>query len=558
MSEPPPFATPQHHHSRVWSLGGWSTYFIGKLLLYWYGYIGFHALENLLFAVFVAAPSRGRLRRWLQRLIALPLAVVLLYYDSFLPPFRQFVKRLPEILSFSQEYLLELSGRIIDFRLLAGFLILWALIEFLRQWVRIGGMVIACLTALLLLPLVTQNYSSRNIAHPELAEVTVKTQEPTTNPTTSSSPSARPTEAVDFDKLLADFFASEARRKVTFVPAADASQPFDIVFLHICSLSWDDIRVAGLEQHPIWQRLDLLFTRFNSAASYSGPAAIRFLRATCGQTSHQALYSPANPGCYLMKQLADAGFESELAMNHDGHFYEFLQIVQQQYDIQNRSALSLVDLPITQRSFDDSPIFDDYAVLARWMENQPPGGKKPTALFYNTVSLHDGNYLNEPGASRDSLKTYGKRATTLLDGVVRFFDRLESSGRRTIVVVASEHGAALEGDRMQFPGLREIPSPAITLVPLGIRVIGPGVSRPSAPIRITEPTSYLAMSHVIGGMINNNPFVNADYRPETYLRDLPQTQFVSENEDATVMAYDNGYVWRQGKDPWTPYMAGSR
>lgn len=134
MSELAPSSTPQHLHSRVWSLGGWSTYFIGKLILYGYGYIGFHALENLLLAVFVAAQSRRRLLRWLQKLIAIPLAAALLYYDSFLPPFRQFVKRLPEILSFSPEYLLELSGRIIDIRLVAGFLILWSLIEFLRQW----------------------------------------------------------------------------------------------------------------------------------------------------------------------------------------------------------------------------------------------------------------------------------------------------------------------------------------------------------------------------------------------------------------------------------------
>ncbi len=557
MSELAPSSTPQHLHSRVWSLGGWSTYFIGKLILYGYGYIGFHALENLLLAVFVAAQSRRRLLRWLQKLIAIPLAAALLYYDSFLPPFRQFVKRLPEILSFSPEYLLELSGRIIDIRLVAGFLILWSLIEFLRQWVRIGGLVIMSLTALLFMPLLPQYHSSRNATNPELSEVSTNSPSPTSQAITpSQSPSQ--IKGVDFDKLLADFFTSEARRQVTFVPSADKSQPFDIVFLHICSLSWDDIRVAGLEKHPLWQRLDLLFTRFNSAASYSGPAAIRFLRGTCGQTSHQALYSPANPECYLMKQLAQAGYESELAMNHDGHFDEFLEIVQKQYDVQSRSALSLLDLPITQRSFDDSPIFDDYAVLARWLEAQPAGGKNPTALFYNTVSLHDGNYLNEPGAARDSMKTFGKRATTLLDDVVRFFDKLESSGRRTIVVVASEHGAALEGDRMQFPGLREIPSPAITLVPLGIRVIGPGLSRPSAPVRISEPTSYLAMSHVIGGMISKNPFLNSDYRPETYLRDLPQTHFVSENEDATVMAHDNGYVWRQGKEPWSPYLTGSR
>ena len=43
---------------------------------------------------------------------------------------------------------------------------------------------------------------------------------------------------------------------------------------------------------------------------------------------------------------------------------------------------------------------------------------------------------------------------------------LEASGRRAVVVLVPEHGAALRGDSAQIAGLREIPTPAITLVPV--------------------------------------------------------------------------------------------
>ncbi len=41
-----------------------------------------------------------------------------------------------------------------------------------------------------------------------------------------------------------------------------------------------------------------------------------------------------------------------------------------------------------------------------------------------------------------------------------------------MVVVVPEHGGALKGDRMQVSGLRDIPSPSITDVPVGVKFFG--------------------------------------------------------------------------------------
>ena len=44
-------------------------------------------------------------------------------------------------------------------------------------------------------------------------------------------------------------------------------------------LSWDDLRAVNLDRHPLLQKADIVFHHFNSAASYSGPAAVWTLSA---------------------------------------------------------------------------------------------------------------------------------------------------------------------------------------------------------------------------------------------------------------------------------------
>ena len=39
---------------------------------------------------------------------------------------------------------------------------------------------------------------------------------------------------------------------------------------------------VGQRDNPFLKRFDVLFTNFNSAASYSGPASLRVLHGTCG------------------------------------------------------------------------------------------------------------------------------------------------------------------------------------------------------------------------------------------------------------------------------------
>lgn len=126
------------------------------------------------------------------------------------------------------------------------------------------------------------------------------------------------------------------------------------------------------------------------------------------------------------------------------------------------------NLPVILLGFDGSPVYDDTAVLNRWLDVTEKDKNSRSATFYNTLPLHDGNHY--PGVSKTA--DYKARAQKFFDELDAFFTELEKSGRKVMVVVVPEHGGALKGDRMQVSGLRDIPSPSITDVPVGVKFFG--------------------------------------------------------------------------------------
>lgn len=513
------------------ALGKWNFYFLAKFFLFWKEVIGFHPLENLAFAAFLLFPVESPFWRKAKQVVAVPLAVALLYYDSWLPSIGRALSQASLLSSFDAAYLLELAGRFVSIPLLAMLLVAWLAYRLIAPWVRLGLVVVGGMAAMA----VFQQTSGHAVAQAGQLPGQV----------------AQASGKADMESVLNAFYAREATRSVVFpVPPADAV-PFDVIFIHVCSLSWDDIRAMGLEQHPLWTRFDFLFTNFNSAASYSGPSAIRIQRATCGQSSNAGLYEPVADQCYLMSSLKSSGFEQNLAMNHDGHFDDFLQTVQKQR--LNVPPMPLDGVSVTQHAFDGAPIYDDFSVLARWLENRQKSGSSRVALYYNTISLHDGNRLAGTSSALDSMETYKTRLTTLLDGLEKFMAEFERSGRRAVVAMIPEHGAAVQGDKMQIPGLREIPSPRITLVPVGIKVIGEGGQRQGDTLKVESETSYLAVTRIIARMMEASPFTQSGYTPADYADDLPVTPFVSQNDSAVVMRHNGRYYWRQDDEAWGEY-----
>jgi cellulose synthase operon protein YhjU len=507
-------------------LGAWNHYFVAKLALFALGLIDFHLAANLAFAaaLFAMAHPRARAARpW----VAVPVAIALLYYDSRLPGIGRALSQAGLVSSFSGAYLLELAGRFVSWKALAVLVLAVGASLAAARFVRLDAPVAVAMVAMAL---------AFSPAQPAADEVATRAAIATT-----------PGEAASPDAALAQFFRGEAERAVAFPRAAGV--PFDVIFLHVCSLSWDDLEATGLDRHPLFATFDILLKRFNAVSTYSGPAAIRLLRAPCGQPRHPALYDPAPARCLLLPALQEAGLEPQLAMNHDGHFDDFLDYVRAQGVVAAPVSLKGIAAPL--RAFDDSRVHDDAAVLARWLETRRKSPAARVALYYNTLSLHDGNHYANDLATKSS-DTYKARLAQLLADIQSFIDELAASGRRAVVVLVPEHGAALRGDRAQIPGLREIPTPAITLVPVGIRVVGPDARRVGETVAADGETSFLAISHIVAAMMARPPFGAAGFRASDYTAAMPSTPFVAEGENDVVMRRDGGYLARHEREAWKP------
>lgn len=583
------------------SLGIWSFYFIAKLALYWQQLIGFHIWANLAFAAFIFFPVNHVFWRRAKQVVTVLLAVALLYYDSWLPAIGRVLSQASLLSGFSLNYLFELGGRFISLPVVAMLGIAWVMYWLASRWIRVDAIVITVMAVMAAMPIISflQSPALRPVEEFALSEQVESSEQPAQSaqptqpvqltqlaaPTQPAQPiqfvrhnqSIQPVEtmqlarttqpaqnnekaesdvaantATDRDKILQKFFTQEAARSVSFPALRADAIPFDVIFIHVCSLSWDDLRVTGLEKHPLWHRFDIMLTHFNSASTYSGPAAIRMQRATCGQSSHASLYSPASDNCYLMDNLKRSGFEPSLALNHDGHFDKFLQTVQTQGRL-NVPLMPLNGVAINQHAFDDSPIYEDLSVLDRWLENRQKSNFPRMALYYNTVSLHDGNHLTGANSKLNSSENYTIRLTKLLDDLEKFMQNIEKSGRRAVVAMIPEHGAALRGDKMQIAGLREIPSPAITLVPVGIKVIGGNIQREGDTLSIDKPTSYLAVSHIVARLMEAPPYTKKSFAPSDYVADLPFTSFVAQNDEVIMAGYKQRYYLRQDAPEWIDY-----
>jgi cellulose synthase operon protein YhjU len=528
-------------------MGLWSYYFFLKFFLFAGKFIGFHFWPNLAFAIFVALPVRHVVLRLSKQVIAIPAGIALLYYDSWLPPFSRALQQAGEIERFSAQYLVELAGRFINPKVVAVLALMLVLHLLLSRKLRMSTF---AFIAILIMPwwFSLTSLSLRVAPAPQASSAAVDK---------GSTPMeiGGPANDARLDQALSDFYSKESTRKVDFPSTAGSQAPFDIIFIHICSLAWDDLAYIDQRDNPLIRRFDVLFNNFDSAASYSGPAAIRLLRAPCGQEPHADLYKPAPPGCTLFDDLQNAGFTANWAMNHDGHFGGFIS------DVRDRGGMPATftedkGADISLRAFDGTPIYDDYSILSRWFEHRKTEAAPEVALYYNTITLHDGN--TKPGVNLGNPHdSYATRFKKFASDIGRFMDLLQSSGRRAVVVFVPEHGANVRGDRMQISGLREIPSPAVALIPVGIKLIGfpPGTGLQGQK-QINAPSSFLALSQLLANFMARDPFTMATPDLGDYVHDLPQTDFVAENEATVVMRWGSGYKLRNPDKTWSDYITG--
>lgn len=530
-------------------MGLWNLYFLAKLYLSAVGKLQPVWWLNLLFAIALLVPIGPRWLRIVRNVAAVVIGVVLLYHEANVPSFSRVISQLPALATFTPRYMLELLGRLVPLSTLYVIVLVLVAYFLLSRWLRITTFVLAAL-----------------IAMPLWQEFGTLVAQAGSNVSSGATANAKPggasapdNSAGSYDSQLAAFRRSEADRVVTFTPpkgGVSTADQFDIIVIHVCSLSWDDLDVVNARSNPLFSRFDYVFQNFSGAASYSGPAALRVLRATCGQEAHRDLYEPAPAQCHLFTDLAQLGFTPQALLNHNGQFDDFKGIVERETGVK---LLPNDGLPVVMREFDNSPLVGDYAVLSRWYQQRLAAGGGPVALYYNTVTLHDGNRI--PGNNMNSLQSYPLRLKMLLDDIDKLIDLVQQSGRKAVLVFVPEHGAALRGDANQIAGMREIPTPRIIHLPVGVTLIGlpkptgatGTASAPDAPhtaVSIDTPTSFLALSQLLANLIAENPFAAHAQPLAQYAQNLPQTRMVGENDATITLTTPTGYVIRTSDNVW--------
>jgi cellulose synthase operon protein YhjU len=271
------------------------------------------------------------------------------------------------------------------------------------------------------------------------------------------------------------------------------------------------------------------------------------LTAPRGQVRHAELYDGPSAAS-LPESLRTLGYSVAFALNHNGAFGDFLKQMTALGGVGGR-VQTPQGLPSRLRMFDDSPVVRDYDALKQAWDRRLAAGGERAALIYNTVSLHDGNYSPEDRElwKTRPLETYRAALRDVLDDAVRFLRLLESSGRRVVVVFVPEHGRFLRGNSMQVRGLRDVPLPEITSVPVGVKLIGPrSAPREFRQLRVDDPASYLALAYMLSVFIEKNPFLTPGFDSPGFIRSIPRTAYVAENEENTVVDFQGRY-WHFGK-----------
>ncbi|MDD9177282.1 cellulose biosynthesis protein BcsG [Aliivibrio finisterrensis] len=529
----------------LYGLGWWNIYFIIKIGLFTQDIIRFHPLENFAFVAFLLLPLKPRALKIIRQCIAVPIGLWLMHFDSFLPPLNRLWGQIGQLLQFNLSYLIELAGRFISPQAFLALFVLIFAYYFLNQVFRISVFVIL---ALVYISLPQSIFNSQ-------AKETVIAQQPTitqtTTPSQQSIDESGPVNDAVLNQAKELFFKNEAQRRVTF-PSVAPSTKFDLLFLSICSVAWDDIEIAGLENHPLFKEFDVMFDNFSAATSYSGPAVIRLLRASCGQETHQELFSaPSSKQCFLFDNLAKLGFQENLLLNHDGKFDDFLGLLKEDGDLQ-APLMSQAGLEQYQSAFDGSPIYRDKEVLTRWLGNRENAQDSSVVALYNTISLHDGNRIIR-ASGKVGLVSYKLRLKNLLDDLYDFFQTLKASKRNVVVMLVPEHGAGMRGDKMQIAGMREIPSSTIVHTPVGMKIFGENITRTGDTVHINAESSYLAVSALVSRILAQDIYSQKTFDPKALTQGLPKTKMVAQNSGTTVMEYNNKpYVSLDGST-WSEY-----
>lgn len=520
----------------------WGFYFLSKFALHCFDKISMHAFNNFLLAVLVFIPFKTKILKIIRNLLGLFFSICLLTNEINSFVVFDFQKLIVIINDFGLSYIFELIQRLLDFKFLFYFICAF-LVYILISW-RLRTSTLSFVVIIIVAIWPMMHFDKKQVNNFENSK--------NSQSLSSDRDYLVSNEFKNPDEFIRNFFFNESKRKINL--GIGKNPNFDILLLQVCSLSWDDMDYVNFSNHPVIKESSIIFTDFNTATSYSGPASIRLLQGNCGQKKHQALYEGVDEQCFVFPALEKLGYETQALLNHDGRFDGFADELQVRGGLNGKLA-SNKNAIASMKSFDNSIIYNDYSTLSQWYQArlQRQTDLQPVALYYNSISLHDGVHLLGQKAG-SSLKSYKPRLEQLFNDFSKFIGDVEKGGRLTVIIMVPEHGANLRGDSMQIPGMREIPSPSITLGPAVVKIVN-GPQGNFGHVRIEKTSSYFDLFTLLDALLKHSPFEAESVDLEQYVQQIQGTPFVTESSAVTVIRNPQGeYMLRAGEgNPWIAY-----
>ena len=275
-------------------LGVWNVYFILKFALAYFSYLNLDVLWNALLLVFLLIPIPYRWLSALRGLAAVAAGAALAYSESWLPPIASLTTNAAAVQGFSLNYVIDFALDFINWQMVGWAALIFCLWYLLRNCVRITFITICYFAVMVTMPYLDAFFA------PAAREAAAGGTE-----TAEGGPAGAAADSKTIEEWYQAFLNYEKERRAELPQGLpDKDTPFDILLLNICSLSNDDLVASQLDKHPVLEKFNIRFDRFNSATSYSGPAAIRLLTGACGQPSHQGIYGERRPECEILNRLA--------------------------------------------------------------------------------------------------------------------------------------------------------------------------------------------------------------------------------------------------------------
>lgn len=538
----------------------WFFYFPLAIALYSQGFIEFNAWANIaLAAAMVPALPRfpyARLVNGIRHTVGCACSLWLLAHESTLPSLATFWSLIVSPSHrFSSSFVMSFLYQSVDpapLLLAAVCFFLCLLAATIKSW---RSCYPASCVAALLFAVVLRPGTPIGMLPPRPTDETTHAVTDTTSVADSPTIPVPVPSSFSFSgtpPAIFDAMRESEREQPPVVFSSPGKPAFDILLLQVCSFGWDDFDAAAFDASPFFSQFDYIFTRFNTADSYSHTAAIRLLRGTCGLTGHDELFEDANPACYVLDDWRNLGYQTASAFNHNGAYADFEKLLQEKTHID--SPYDLSDLAANRVGFDGSPVYNDHDVLSSWLAKNT-SSTYPLALFYNSIYLHAGNHdaLDKNWWQRSNSENYRAGIGSFTKNLERFFDDLKNSGRSAVVVLIGEHGANLRKTPLQIQTVREIPTPSISIVPAAVKFFGPDFNDRAEGFKLIDPrpVSYQGLYTLLANILSSSSTSFDAHRLATDARTLPTSPFFATGDKSVVVeASSSKFAYRKNDGTW--------